>query len=489
MARSLAYRAAAAAARDPLANLNLSSMAKVGATEVGGRVVDRAVQVMGRFGLVRGSVIERLYREARPMRIYEGSTEVILDSLAKQLVKHLPGATVIIDAHCHVWPDHIAATVLAGRPADLDARHDGTIAGLRRTMDEAGIDRAICLGVAHAARTVQRTNEFIGSVDRTRFIPFGTVHPELSPAANLKSLQDNGIRGVKLHPLFQDLSLADPRVVDIAAALAQAGITVIAHVGAGGDADANDRGSPRSLRALLDAVPGLRVIACHFGGYHRLDEAEELLVGSRAVLETSWPPSTAGLDPGPYPPDHRPARRRPRRLRIRLADDRPGRGNRRHPRARPATRGRGRHPWRQPGRPAGHLLRNRPSVHPGQDQNLLGSLGKSAGSPAASGMCWLFQGSDEGQCSVEGHDVAGEEARFIGREVHDQPLQVARLPHPTEGDVGDETLVFLRSLFDVCCHARVHGPWAYGVGAKTPAGPCVTAKDFVTATIPPLEAA
>lgn len=87
MARSLTYRAAAAAARDPLANLHLSSMAKVGATEVAGRVVDRAVQVMGRFGLVRGSVIERLYREARPMRIYEGATEVILDSLAKQLVK------------------------------------------------------------------------------------------------------------------------------------------------------------------------------------------------------------------------------------------------------------------------------------------------------------------------------------------------------------------------------------------------------------------
>ena len=89
MARSLTYRAAAASARDPLASLHLSSMAKVGATEVAGRVVDRAVQVMGRFGLVRGSKIERLYRAARPMRVYEGSTEVILDSLSKQLIKGL----------------------------------------------------------------------------------------------------------------------------------------------------------------------------------------------------------------------------------------------------------------------------------------------------------------------------------------------------------------------------------------------------------------
>ena len=87
MARSLTYRAAAAAARDPLANLYLSSMAKVAATEISGQVVDRAVQLMGRFGLVRGSLIERLYREARPMRIYEGATEVILDSLARQLIK------------------------------------------------------------------------------------------------------------------------------------------------------------------------------------------------------------------------------------------------------------------------------------------------------------------------------------------------------------------------------------------------------------------
>jgi acyl-CoA dehydrogenase len=87
MARAMTYRAAAAAARDPLSALHLSSMAKVGATEAAGRVVDRCVQVMGRFGLVRGSKIERLYREARPMRIYEGSTEVILDSLAKKLVK------------------------------------------------------------------------------------------------------------------------------------------------------------------------------------------------------------------------------------------------------------------------------------------------------------------------------------------------------------------------------------------------------------------
>jgi uncharacterized protein len=202
---------------------------------------------------------------------------------------------VIVDAHCHVWPDHLAPKVLAGRPAGLDPVHDGTIAGLRRTMDAAGVDHAMCLGVANVARTVERTNEFIGSLDRSRFTPFGTVHPDLPVEVNLKSLRDNGIRGVKLHPMFQDLSFADPRVIDLLGALAGESITVIAHVGAAGEG-AGDRAAPRHVRAALDQIPDLSLITCHFGGYHRLDEAEEQVVGSRVVLETSWPPTVRELD-------------------------------------------------------------------------------------------------------------------------------------------------------------------------------------------------
>lgn len=86
-ARAMVYRAASLAKDDPLAHLDLSSIAKVQATEAAGRVVDRCVQVMGRFGLVRGAKIERLYRNARPLRVYEGATEVLLDALARRLAK------------------------------------------------------------------------------------------------------------------------------------------------------------------------------------------------------------------------------------------------------------------------------------------------------------------------------------------------------------------------------------------------------------------
>ncbi len=204
---------------------------------------------------------------------------------------------MIVDAHCHVWPDHIAKAVLAQRPAGLDGSFDGTLTGLLDTMDTAGVDRACALAIANKASTVERTNEWIAGVPRDRLVPFGTVHPGLSDEANLRSLRDNGIRGVKLHPLFQELDFADPRVLDLMRALADDQVTVLTHVGAGGDAQANERGAPAALRRLVDAVPDLVVVAFHYGGYHRLDEAQQQLIGTRVLVETSWPPSLATLDP------------------------------------------------------------------------------------------------------------------------------------------------------------------------------------------------
>lgn len=206
---------------------------------------------------------------------------------------------MIIDAHAHVWPPHIAAEVLAAKPVGLEPMGDGTLEGLAATMEAAGIDHACTLAIANTARTVRRTNEFVGGVDRRIFTPFGTVHPDLTIDENLASLDDNGITAVKFHPIFQQASLADPRVVDLMRALADRGIVVLTHAGAGGDdPDGAERGHPRHVAGLVTAVPDLTLIACHYGGYHLLDEAEREVVGRRVILETSWPPAVADLDPG-----------------------------------------------------------------------------------------------------------------------------------------------------------------------------------------------
>ena len=64
-----------------------SAMAKLFATEVAGRVVDQAVQIHGGDGVLRGSPIERLYREVRAPRIYEGTSEIQRLIIARQLLR------------------------------------------------------------------------------------------------------------------------------------------------------------------------------------------------------------------------------------------------------------------------------------------------------------------------------------------------------------------------------------------------------------------
>ena len=64
-----------------------AAMAKLSATEVAQQVIDAAVQLFGALGVTRGHVVERLYREIRALRIYEGATEVQKLIIARELLR------------------------------------------------------------------------------------------------------------------------------------------------------------------------------------------------------------------------------------------------------------------------------------------------------------------------------------------------------------------------------------------------------------------
>jgi acyl-CoA dehydrogenase len=86
-ARLLVYRAAHLKDSGTAAATREASEAKLFATEAAGRIIDQAVQIHGGTGLVRGSVVERLYRDARALRIYEGTSEIQKLIIANQLLK------------------------------------------------------------------------------------------------------------------------------------------------------------------------------------------------------------------------------------------------------------------------------------------------------------------------------------------------------------------------------------------------------------------
>jgi acyl-CoA dehydrogenase len=82
----LTYRAAWQ--RDQGANVTReAAMAKMVATEGAQQVIDAAVQLFGGLGVVSEMPVERLYREIRALRIYEGATEVQQLIIARELLK------------------------------------------------------------------------------------------------------------------------------------------------------------------------------------------------------------------------------------------------------------------------------------------------------------------------------------------------------------------------------------------------------------------
>ena len=64
-----------------------AAMAKMSATEGAQQVIDAAVQLFGGQGVVSGETVEKLYREIRALRIYEGTTEVQQLIIARELLK------------------------------------------------------------------------------------------------------------------------------------------------------------------------------------------------------------------------------------------------------------------------------------------------------------------------------------------------------------------------------------------------------------------
>ena len=85
-ARLMVYDAAAKLDRGVRVSRE-AAMVKVYASELANRVADRVLQINGGLGCMKDSPVERAYRDARILRIYEGDSEVQRMIIAEELLK------------------------------------------------------------------------------------------------------------------------------------------------------------------------------------------------------------------------------------------------------------------------------------------------------------------------------------------------------------------------------------------------------------------
>lgn len=201
---------------------------------------------------------------------------------------------MIIDVHTHIFPDDLAAravATLSGR-AGIPAHTAGTAAGLRASMARAGIDRSILMPVATKPSQAHPINLWtLELVQRypDQFIGFGALHPAQDDwAAEIDFLVAHGIRGVKMHPDYHLTYVDDTACLPLYAALRDAGLVLLLHAGVDIGLPPPVHCTPDRLARMLDAVPGLTVIAAHMGGYLVWEEVRRHLLGRDLYLDTSY---------------------------------------------------------------------------------------------------------------------------------------------------------------------------------------------------------
>lgn len=198
---------------------------------------------------------------------------------------------MIIDMHTHCFPDQLAARALdtLQRVSALPVYHDGTAADLARQTRLAGIDLAVIQPIATKPEQTMTINRWALNLQDPALLSFGTLHPGFADwAAEVCWLKQNGFRGIKMHPEYQQFFVDDERYFPIYQAVFQAGMAILFHTGVDVAYHAPFHCPPDRLAHVIDAFPDNRIIAAHMGGYRFWDDVEKYLIGRPIFLDTSF---------------------------------------------------------------------------------------------------------------------------------------------------------------------------------------------------------
>lgn len=199
---------------------------------------------------------------------------------------------MMIDFHTHVFPETIAARAIdkLSAASGTPPYADGTEAGLLRSMRKAGIGRAVLLPVATRAESCAHINDALLAAPQTdALIRFGAMHPDCgSWRAELERLKARGIRGIKLHPVYQDVEFDDLRFLRILDRAGELGLLVVTHAGDDIGFPGVTRCEPERIASALRQVGPVRLIAAHMGGWQNWERAGELAQFPNVSVDTSF---------------------------------------------------------------------------------------------------------------------------------------------------------------------------------------------------------
>lgn len=198
---------------------------------------------------------------------------------------------MVIDFHTHCFPEKIAQRAiekLSFAAGGFLPYYDGSVNGLRQTMKAQGIDKSVVLSIATSAHQQKSVNDFASQINGGNLIAFGSVYPFSEDARDeLCRIKELGLKGVKLHPDYQDFFVDDERLIPIYQQISKLGLIAVFHAGF-------DYGFPPPYHATPDRLAKIikffdtPVVAAHWGGMDCGEGVLKLLCGENIYFDTAF---------------------------------------------------------------------------------------------------------------------------------------------------------------------------------------------------------
>lgn len=204
---------------------------------------------------------------------------------------------MIIDFHTHIFPEKIAVRTIEKleKIANVKAFTDGREESLLTSMKRAGVDISVVLPVVTKPEQFSTINEFAARLNekyegkKTRLISFGGIHPDtLDYKKELRMIKKLGLKGIKLHPDYQNTYFDDIKYMRILDYASELGLISVIHAGV-------DIGFPKNIHCnighiqkVIKEVAPEKMILAHYGGFGLWDEVEEQLIEENVYLDTAY---------------------------------------------------------------------------------------------------------------------------------------------------------------------------------------------------------
>lgn len=199
----------------------------------------------------------------------------------------------ILDFHTHIFPDKVAKQAmdsLAAESGDYRPCTDGTLQGLRDSMKRAGISASLVANIATKPAQMMPILEFCMQIKSDSIHPLISFHPsndtyeveDMFGAAHVA-----GIRGVKLHPMYQNFFIDDKYMYGFYELMASFGFYVMFHTGFDMAFPGNAQADVERVKKVADWFKDLTIVCTHVGGWKQWDRISCLSECANVYTETS----------------------------------------------------------------------------------------------------------------------------------------------------------------------------------------------------------